>query len=577
MTELLHVLIIEDSEDDFIVLKRHIQKAGLQCDFQRVETESGFCEALRETQWDFILSDFSLPQFSGTEAIKIFHDFYLDIPFIIISRAVGEETAVEVMKAGANDFIMKDHLHRLVPAIQRELKDCRNRRQLLQDKFNLENQLRNAVQDGMVVIDTNGAIEDINIAALTFFDVSFETARSSSLQEICKDWMTGILIWLEQCIQTRETVSNCKIENTGGSIDRTYEISFTPLVTSQKTQVLLLIRDISRLHTYEKEIAEKEGLGRIIGKSKPMLRVYEIIKALADTDTTVLINGPSGTGKELVCEAIHEYSVRKNKPFVKINCAALPENLLESELFGHVKGAFTNAVKDKIGKFELANGGSIFLDEIGDISHALQLRLLRVLQERELERVGSNKTIQIDVRVVAATNKNLMELIQQGKFREDLYYRLNVMTISLPPLCDRHGDISLLIRHFLQLFYARMRKPIKGIDPEAMKALLQYHWPGNIRQLENAIERSVVLCRDGYIKIEDLPSEILQPGPKVPIPTFSLPIPVGDTPVSLVSIDKDLLVETLASVGWNRIKAAEKLNVHRNTISRWIKLHQLVK
>ena len=247
---------------------------------------------------------------------------------------------------------------------------------------------------------------------------------------------------------------------------------------------------------------------KIIGHDPKVEEIYRMISLAADADVNVLIQGESGTGKELVADAIHELSARKNKPFVKVNCAALSETLLESELFGHVKGSFTGAYKDKTGKFEQAEGGTIFLDEIGEISQALQVKLLRVLQEKTIEKVGDNKPVKVDMRIVAATNKDLRELIRKNIFREDLFYRLNVFNIVMPPLRERHLDIPVLIEFFVEKFNRSTSKNIKGVSRDALKLLMDYPWPGNIRELQNAIEHAFVLVRGNLIEVEDLPEEI---------------------------------------------------------------------
>ena len=247
---------------------------------------------------------------------------------------------------------------------------------------------------------------------------------------------------------------------------------------------------------------------KIIGHDPKVEEIYRMISLAADADVNVLIQGESGTGKELVADAIHELSARKNKPFVKVNCAALSETLLESELFGHVKGSFTGAYKDKTGKFEQAEGGTIFLDEIGEISQALQVKLLRVLQEKTIEKVGDNKPVKVDMRIMAATNKDLRELIHRNIFREDLFYRLNVFNIVMPPLRERHLDIPVLIEFFVEKFNKSTSKNIKGVSRDALKLLMDYPWPGNIRELQNAIEHAFVLVRGNLIEVEDLPEEI---------------------------------------------------------------------
>jgi Nif-specific regulatory protein len=267
------------------------------------------------------------------------------------------------------------------------------------------------------------------------------------------------------------------------------------LEKSRERQELLRLRD---------EVEQKYTFENIIGKSPSMRRVFDLIEQVAETDATVLIQGETGTGKELVAKAIHYNSSRRNQPFIGVNCAALSETLLESELFGHEKGAFTGAIKQKLGRFDLANRGTLFLDEIGDIPLSTQAKLLRVLQERQFERVGGTETIRVDIRLISASNSDLSEAIRQGRFREDLYYRLNVVPIQLPPLRERREDIPLLAAHFVQRYAGEMGKRVEGIAPSAMDVLLRYHWPGNVRELENLIERAVVLCQEAQISVKHL-------------------------------------------------------------------------
>jgi DNA-binding NtrC family response regulator len=267
------------------------------------------------------------------------------------------------------------------------------------------------------------------------------------------------------------------------------------------------------------KLHEQFAFHSILSKSTRMHEVFELIGHVAETLSTVLVVGETGTGKELVARAVHEASPRRGRPFVAINCAALPETLLESELFGHEKGAFTSAVALRKGRFELAHGGTILLDEIAEMPLAMQAKLLRVLQERRFERVGGSQTVEVDVRVIAATNRDLLRLAKEGKFREDLYYRLNVVKIDLPPLHERPEDVPLLAGHFVEKF-GRPGAPPKVISPEAMEALIHYRWPGNIRELENAIERACVTTRDDFIRVENLPAEILRPGR----PRYQLPV-----------------------------------------------------
>lgn len=295
----------------------------------------------------------------------------------------------------------------------------------------------------------------------------------------------------------------------------------------------------------------------MVGKSPAMQQLLSEIAMVAPSDATVLIHGDSGTGKELVARALHASSARSDKPLVTLNCAALNESLLESELFGHEKGAFTGADKRREGRFVEADGGTLFLDEIGDISPMMQVRLLRAIQEREVQRVGSNQTISVDVRLIAATHRDLAQEVQAGRFRQDLYYRLNVVTIEMPALRQRREDIPLLADHFRQRFAERNRKAVKGFTPRAMDLLIHYDWPGNIRELENAIERSVVLLTGEYISERELPLAIA-----------SQPLPlVADQAIQpLVEVEKELILAALEKTGGNKTEAARQLGITRKTL-----------
>jgi two-component system response regulator AtoC len=310
----------------------------------------------------------------------------------------------------------------------------------------------------------------------------------------------------------------------------------------------------------------------IIGSSQGIAELYAILERVADTPTTVLITGESGTGKELVARALHEHSSRKDKPFIKVNCAAIPKELIESELFGYERGAFTGAVASKPGRFELANGGTLFLDEIGEIPIEMQVKLLRALQESEFERVGGIKTIRVDVRLVAATNRDLKKLIAAGSFREDLFYRLNVVPIRLPALRERTGDIPLLAEHFLAKFNERLRKKVEGLDADATEVLVQYPWPGNIRELENVIERAVLFCDESKLHAKDLPPDVrgIPVIANVPLPEADLHAALagegglkGHVKVAMSRLEKELVSRALQQTNGNVTHAARLLKISR--------------
>ena len=343
-------------------------------------------------------------------------------------------------------------------------------------------------------------------------------------------------------------------------------------------EILAKVERISQLKSLMKEnqylrdkLSQKYNFNNIIGKNRKMLELFDLINDIAKTNSTILITGDSGTGKELIANALHFNSDRVKKPFVKVNCGVLAENLLESELFGHVKGAFTGAIKDKLGRFEISHGGSIFLDEIGDISPNMQLKLLRVLQEGEFERVGSTETIKVDVRIIAATNRDLASLMMKGEFRQDLYYRLNVIPLEVPPLRERKDDIPLLVTHFLEKYNKQFNKKIEVIEDDAMKYLQNYTWPGNIRELENLIERSVVLNKTGKLSFKDFPSYVIQREDEleIQIPTDGLLTDIVDT------YERRIILRALKENNFNKLRTAEKLGIHRSTFMSKLKKSEI--
>ncbi len=321
----------------------------------------------------------------------------------------------------------------------------------------------------------------------------------------------------------------------------------------------------------KRELKQKYSQKNIIGTSKAIQKIFTLIDKVADTDSTVLISGSSGTGKELIARAIHFESNRSDKALVVINCGAIPETLLESELFGHKKGSYTGAHKDRVGRFEMANGGTIFLDEIGEMSPALQVKLLRVLQDQRFEKVGGTKTIHVDVRIIAATNKNLTAAINNGTFREDLYYRLNVIPVKVPSLKQRSSDIPLLINYFLEKFKKQNKQSIEGFSPEAMDALIEYNWPGNVRELENVIKRTIVLCENPIVGFDELPEHIQQNSMSIQQNEEAVLEEGLSLDKAVKDYEKKLILDALEKSEGIKTKAAKLLNIKRTTLVEKIK------
>jgi DNA-binding NtrC family response regulator len=330
--------------------------------------------------------------------------------------------------------------------------------------------------------------------------------------------------------------------------------------------------------TLKQQLNLRFGLENVVGHDHRMLKIFDLVEAVADSRTTVLMTGESGTGKSLLARAIHHRSPRRDKPFVEVSCGALPETLLESELFGHVKGAFTGAIADKMGRFMAADGGTLFLDEINSASPAFQVKLLRVLQERCFEPVGATETKSVDVRVLLATNVDLAQHVAENKFRQDLYYRINVVNVKLPSLRERLGDIPLLAGHFLRRFLAESGREILGFTEAAMAALQRYMWPGNVRELENAIERAVVLCRRPHIDVEDLPETLQTFVPRAAsAPAAGLALPTDPMPLALaLEIPERRIIElALQRNNWNRQATASELDINRTTLYKKMRKYRL--
>lgn len=417
--------------------------------------------------------------------------------------------------------------------------------------------------------------EGYTVLTATSAEEGIEILKNSSVDCLLLDYrlpkMDGIdlLKWLRHSEISIPTI----MLTAYGTIEKAVEAmklgAHHYLVKPVDTQLLLnvLKEAIEKSKGNQKIEDIKSPFPEIIGKSEAMQEVFYIIQMVAESNANVLITGESGTGKELVARAIHNNSLRKSKPFVIVDCTTIPENLLESELFGHEKGAFTGASERKTGLIEIANEGTVFLDEIGELPMFLQKKLLRFLQEKEIQRIGSTQRIKVDVRVISATNRDLEKAVQEGSFREDLYWRLNVVRINLPPLRERKEDIPLLVNHFLNKFSKENNKPIPQLEPEVMELLLSYDWPGNIRELANVMERAVVLSPSGLISIKHLPRRIQEKTGW---------IAKNESSLNLLELEKSLIIKALNTTGWNQTKAAEILGISRKQLRTKMKHHGLL-
>jgi PAS domain S-box-containing protein len=428
-----------------------------------------------------------------------------------------------------------------------------------QYRLNLE-AVFSSIADAVLTLDPEMNVKHINRALSGFCCISDNLVPGKSLMGVagsCDRSCFGILF---KAIMKKEPVIEYRLECLVSKPRKVFVVNSSLLRDHERRfkGTVLLIRDITRLANLENQVSSPSGYKNIIGKSSVMQEVYRVMDLLADVETTLLVTGESGTGKELIAEALHYGGSRANGPLVKVNCAALADNLLESELFGHVRGAFTGAVQDKIGRFEAAEGGTLFLDEVGDIPLSTQLKLLRVLERKEYERVGDSRTMKADVRVITATNVDLQKKIRQGLFREDVYYRLKVMTIHLPPLRERSEDIPILCQHFINLLNMEYEKNISRVSDEVMRLFMGYKWPGNIRELRHTLEHAFILCAAGEIRVEHLPGEFTQPS-ETPS-TFDLR--------HRTKVDIEAIMEALSRTGGNKAKAARQLGIDRRTLYR---------
>ena len=436
--------------------------------------------------------------------------------------------------------------------LQDQIQFCMTQRQNLEAIFN-------SVADGIMALNLNLIISNLNIAAQQLLTTSHHEAVGQSCLELLGAPAELAILLREgrQLDGYRHTL------RTPGGQEHLLSLSSRPLRDEEGEEhgAVLILRDLTEIENLRRQLVGRHRFHGLIGKNHHMRELYQLIEDLADSDATVLLLGESGTGKERVAEAIHRSSHRHTGPFVKVNCSALSEGLLESELFGHVKGAFTGAIRDKVGRFEQAAGGSIFLDEIGDLSPTVQVKLLRVLQEKEIERVGSGQTLKVDTRVIAATHRDLQLALQQRLFRSDLYYRLNVMPLELPPLRQRKEDLPLLVEHFVAKFNTQNHRRILRLDEAAFPLLMDYDWPGNVRELENAIEHAFIKCRGEALLATHLPTALQHGQSKPPASSAAAP-----------AIEKEHLLRVLTESHWNRTLAASRLGMHRTTL--WRKMRE---
>ncbi len=583
----LRILILEDVAADAELIEYELRRSNFDFISRRAEIREMFLREVKEFRPDLILSDYKLPSFDGLSALAICREQCPETPFILVSGAIGEEMAIEAIKSGATDYVLKDRLSRLGSSVQRALREVEDRKERERAEKSLresEERYRNLVEtmnEGLGVTDERGIWTYVNERFCNLLghrsDEILGRPAADWLDEASRKIFEGQLAknlhgeqepyeiaWIRKDGRKVFTQVSPKPNfNEAGQFTGSLAV-FTDITERKRAEESLnqALEEIKVLKDrleaeniyFRQEIKMQHQFGHIIGQSHAFKYVLYRAEQVAPANTTVLVLGETGTGKELIAAAIHQMSPRKDRALVTVNCATLPANLIESELFGREKGAFTGADARQIGRFELANGSTLCLDEIGELPLELQAKLLRAIQHNEFQRLGSSHTIKVDVRIVATTNRNLEEEVRNGRFRQDLYYRLNVFPITVAPLRDRKDDIPLLVRTFTERYARKMGKQITSIQKEAMKALQEYSWPGNVRELENVIERAVILC----------PGPVLQLSEKL---HSSFPASSGLR--TLEETERDQILKTLSETRWRingKEGAAAILALHPSTL-----------
>ncbi len=561
------ILIIDDEQTITFALEKLLSQKGYE-----VSTANDVNEAeikLAKADFDMIITDIIMGGNTGIDILREIKKKKLNCPTVFITGYPNVETASEAVRLGAYDYLPKPVKNEiLLRTVQKALQHKVLIDENTKYRSNLE-AIFKSIKDAIITVDKNLVILELNKAAedICGFPSSKEAKgkKYESFLNGCSGKCLDILI---ETINTKLPAERSRFEcNNQNGPGRVVDVTTYPLFNFQEkfNGCVMIIRDETRLAELESDLHERQQFHNIIGKNEKLQKIYSFIEVLGNTQTTVLITGENGTGKGLLAEALHYHAKDSKKPFVWVDCASLSDNLLESELFGHVKGAFTGAVSDRVGRFQKADGGTIFLDEIGDISNKMQLRLLRVLQEMEFERVGDSTPIKVNVRVIAATNQNLRKNVRLGKFREDLYYRLKVVELTMPPLRDIREDIPLLVNHFIEKLNKKLNKNIKSLSADVQKLFMVYKWPGNIRELHHVLEYAFVLCNKPVITIDNLSPDFKN--------------------VSIADIqtlerknrnDRQAIVQALEKTDWNKAKAARLLGIARRTIYLKIKEYGIV-
>jgi two-component system response regulator HydG len=584
------ILIVDDEESIRQTFEIFLHAEG----YQFVKTVASFdaaLDALNQAKYDLIISDIVLTGPSGTDLLKKVRESGVKCPVVMITGFPNLESAAKSIRHSAFDYLSKPvNKETLLHSTRRALQHwfAVNKAQRLQqenEKYRryLDTIFR-SVSDAIITVDAQFRVVQLNETAkqwLYYVDVEqCPNLLQWPVDALCHAFIDGVRKILQGGQEVRRHIIECTTPN---HQTKMIGINASPLRDEQNELlgVVIVARDMTMEKPVERE-QNRSSFHGLVGSSPAMQKLYSLIEHIGKVDTSVLITGESGTGKELAAEALHAESTRRDKPLITMDCASFSENLLESELFGHRKGSFTGADRDRAGRLLQADGGTLFLDEIGDISPRTQLFLLRFLQEKTFTPLGQDEPIQVDVRVIAASNVDFQKIVREGKFREDLYYRLKVIEINLPPLRERTVSIPLLANHFLEIFRKQLGKQIALISDQALECMVRYPWPGNVRELRHVIERACVLCQEGVLQVKHLPKELQNPSHsnRLSPDLFPSPYPQRITSEAMPATlsypsEEEKIRAVLRQVNNNRVKAAKVLGVARSTLYRQMERYNI--
>ncbi len=563
--EKIKVLLIEDDASDLYLIKKMLAEEGDNSfSLEHADNLSEGLGRLNKTDFDVVLLDLGLPDSWGLETFTTIHARAPQAPIVVLSGLDDKSLAINAVHNGAQDYLVKGDINST--ALQRCLRYALERKQSQKALWIKDRVIESSV-NSIAITDLQGHLTYANDSLLKLWEYeSIEDIVGKAIEELWHkipktQWITETVLssgsWIGKIRGKKKDGTNLDLQLSAFIVTENDNLG-EPLC------MVFSFVDITEVTRLRRRMKTEQSFAGIVGRDTKMLELFDTIRQVADVNIPVLIQGESGTGKELVAAAIHNEGPSSDKLYVPVNCGALPEGVLESELFGHVKGAFTGAIHDRKGRFELANGGTIFLDEIGDIPAAMQVKLLRVLQEGIFQRVGGEENIKVDVRVISATNKNLAEEVAAGRFREDLFYRLCVVPVYLPPLRERRNDIPLLAEHLLKKALTEVGREDVGLSPEAVDVMMDYDWPGNVRELENTLRYALVKCRDNLILPEHFPSNIL----KTTMQTKLRPIKARKKRKH--KLDTETVWRILEETGGNKFEAAHRLGVSRSTLYRFL-------